>query len=457
MWGADQTSGMDKIQTGDNLVIELEQGLWRLSSGRPGERPLLVASIGAPSLAYRPIFAQARRLPTNGGLPIADIEKVVVGWARADRAWHLGLLLREEAADARGGRWCELAQWPDDYAQLAADRAQKAGASLAQVIRRPFQFIQAPRMTPAAHPQAPHTPRPSSPSWSSESPARPAWSASQGIPQTSAFPQPDSGHIAPEHPTTMPAARTRIVTPVLRVGRKSQAAFIALPVTMADWTLRAVSVGLEWAHSRAWSLRAVGRVFFNVVVGVAFIVLSVLTLQSPFAPPDPFFLPYMGILIGAGMIYAALRLIFSMLRTESIVIDSEARQVRRHLDLTNDVVETYDFEEIRAVVASQVAQRRYRGRDGQPDTMSHEGWLHLLLYEPHQKPGRERRLKPEDAYVTIGYVGQVEGNIVPEHFEGKKRKRLPQWLYQEEATTPLQKAALGIARAIGTDAYIDQR
>ncbi len=245
-------------------------------------------------------------------------------------------------------------------------------------------------------------------------------------------------------------------TPVVRVG-KSQEFKIDLPLELGDWTLRPINVGLQWAHTGSWSLNTIARVILNTLLGIAFIVVSALALRSPYAPVQPAGLPYLGILVGTGILYSALRLVLSMMRTEAVVVDTAARQVRRHLDLTSDVIATYNFDEIRAVVVSQIVQQRHKGRDGQPDMVSHDAWLHLLLHEARQELGKQRRVKPEDAYVTLGYIGFTEGPLVQVHFEGKKRQRLPMLLYPDEAVTPAQKAALILARAIGVDAYIDQR
>jgi hypothetical protein len=161
--------------------------------------------------------------------------------------------------------------------------------------------------------------------------------------------------------------------------------------------------------------------------------------------------------IGIGMILSGLRVTLKALRTEAVVIDLADREVRRHLDLTSDVVETYDFDEIEAVVVTQMATARTKGRNGQPDRMTHEAWLHLLLHEARQIPGKERRLKPEDRYVTIGYAEGIEGDVVDSHFEGPKRSREPMLLHPEDVTTPAQHVAMVMAQTIRAQTYIDQR
>ncbi len=490
---------METIKAADNLVIVFGRGLWQLTNGRPNERPLLVAAAGAATLIYQPAFAQARRLPASSSLGVRDVREVIVGWSRADRAWHLGLLLGPDLARERGGRWCELARWPDDQGTVAADQAGKAGASLAAVIERPFRLVQAPHMAPATGPLNPDVTRASLPSEvggivPAEAPpagaapkaASPAQEAPASLTADEASPAEADRegwarqaaptlaelvpHTLPEHPAVRDGRRAASpesghvaerageeAPRVVRVMRQRPETAIQLPLNVGGWLLRPVDVGLQWVRTGVWSLGAVMRIAFRIVLGIVFISISVLTLQSPYAPVQPVGLPYLGILIGVGLIYVALRQTMALLRTEAVVVDTQARQVRRHLDLTNDVVEAYDFSEVRAVVVTQVAQQKHRGRNGEPDTMTHEAWLHLLLHQARQKLGRERRLKPQDAYVTIGHVEVTEGEIAVDHFKGKKRERRPHLLYPDTATTPAQKAALALAQAIGVDAYIDQR
>ncbi len=489
-------------------MITVEAGLWQLHSRRLDQRPLITAA-NATAFTYLPLFAEARHLPAGGSMSYLAVQEVVVGWSHADKAWHLGLLLGPDVAEARGGRWCELASWPDEYALRAADQAEQAGKTLAAVIQRPFRFVEAPHMAPATGPLNPDTlqayvPPPVSDAAPDPSPAapsavaQPSGSAPSSVPGADELARADwmkppsppaptaaspavkakrsdelfaraaemltSGRYAspaPEAPAGALPARAATVpveaeTPVVRVSRPRRIP-IELPLHLGGWTLRPISGGLQWAHTGVWSLGTIWRIMFRVAVGILFMVLSVFTLQSPYAAVQPEWLPVLGIVIGVGLIVGGLTLTMSLLRTEAVVIDTDKRQIRRHLDLTSDVVDVYGFDEIQAVVVTQVAQQKQRGRNGQPDTMTHEAWLHLLLHEAHQERGKHRRLKPQDAYVTIGHIDVIDGEITPEHFKDKSRRRMPQPLSPEVATTPAQKAALVLAQSIGAEAYIDQR
>lgn len=355
----------------------------------------------------------------NGGLPVSEVEEVVAGWSSRDGAWHLGLLLGASVANARGGRWCELARWSDATVETSMGQVEAAGARLAQVLNRPFRLVRPSPVTVAA--------------WQEAS----GHSATSAVSAAGRYQHTDTG--------------------VMRVGRARPEAAIELPLEMGGLLLKPIEGGLQWSHVSVWSLSVIARILFRIALGIVFLWLSVLTLQSPYASVQPTFLPYLGILIGLGMLYSTLRLMLSLLRAEFLTVDRVSRRVMRHRELTNDVIEAYPFEEIRAVVVTQIAQQRHRKSDGQPDTMTHEAWLHLLLREARQVPGKHRNLKPEDAYITFGHIDLTEGEIVEAHFEGKKNQRPLRLLYADEATTPAQKAAVAIARAIGVDAYIDQR
>jgi hypothetical protein len=483
---------METIKAADNLVIEIGQGLWQLASGRPNERPLLIATVGAVDLVYRPVFGEARQLPAGGGLATKDVDEVVVGWSHTDRAWHLGLLLKESVAENRGGRWCELARWPDDFALMSADRAEKAGAALAQTIDCKFRFVEAPHMAPATGPADAETVRSHAPSRTVEPAAPPglpgpdqAASSPEASTEQADWMESTGSHLRglrqrlvdSETPTVLarpgelddytaailaetpeePAPQDAVPPPLVRIGRHADETPVELPITLGEWRLRPIDMGLQWEHSGTWSLTTIWGIFYRIVLGIVFIFLGVLTIQSSYAHVQPEVLPYVAIVLGLGLIVSGLRLTVKMMRMEALVIDKVARQVRRHLDLTSDVRATYDFENIEAVVVTQFAQQKQRGRDGQPDRMTHEAWLHLLLYEVPQEPGKARDLKPEDSYVTIGHVELTEGEYVPAHFEVRKRDRVPQPLYAEEATTLAQKAAIAIARMIDVDVFIDQR
>ncbi len=438
---------METIQTSDNLLIRIDEDLWQLVGRTYPDRALLSARMDADLIEYSPAFAQARLLPPEGQLTVSDIAEVVVGWSRSDMAWHLGLLLTARRAQERGGRWCELGRWQDRQADLYGEDAREAGTQLAAILKRSFRFVQAPPDVLAAAQEARHeTPPPV-----------------EAL--TLVALQDESTEPATEYAVAKPVSISDTVesTPevggveVTRVVRRPAAMPISLPIEQGEWTLQAIEGGVRWARTQLWSTSLFLRVAFRIAVGILFVVLSILTLRSPYAPVQPYGLPLIGIILGIVLVLLGLWQIRSVFRATAITVDGSTREVRRQLEMTSDVVERYAFDDIRAVVVTQIMQQKHRGRDGKPDSATHEAWLHLLLHDVRQEVGKHRAVKPEDAYVTIGQIDATEGVMVDAHFKQGKRQAEPQFLYPDEATTPAQRIALVLARTIGVDAYIDQR
>ncbi len=141
---------MSRISAAGNLTIDMQPNRWRLRvNGNAEELLLLEANTGQP-LRFVPRFGSKRRLPDSGSLPVAYIQRVVLGWSNEDEAWHLGLVLEPTLAQARGSRWCEIAHWPDPETTVFADDANRAGQSLALMIARPYNLIppRAVQLTP---------------------------------------------------------------------------------------------------------------------------------------------------------------------------------------------------------------------------------------------------------------------------------------------------------------------
>jgi hypothetical protein len=133
---------MERIAAAENITIELSEARWRMiANGSAAPQVLLEAQAGQP-VNYVTDFAATRRMPRSGSLPTDQIQRVVLGWSPGDEAWHLGLLLDMELAQARGSRWCEIAHWPDPSTTVFQDLAARAGESLAQVTTRPFHFVE---------------------------------------------------------------------------------------------------------------------------------------------------------------------------------------------------------------------------------------------------------------------------------------------------------------------------
>lgn len=137
---------MERISAADNLLIDTTNDRWRILVNTnfvdnvPGDG-LLFESANNQQIRYTTVFASTHRLPKNGVLPVRYVERVVLGWSQADEAWHLGLILADQLAAARGSRWCELARWPDPDRALFAELSMEVGQRLARVIERPFNVI----------------------------------------------------------------------------------------------------------------------------------------------------------------------------------------------------------------------------------------------------------------------------------------------------------------------------
>ena len=407
---------MKTIKVSDGLVINADSEEWRLVTDRTDGLTLFQAGNGLDFWSYRPEFARMRGLPAAGELPVDVIEDVVVGWSQSDATWHLGVVFGAELAAERGGRWCQLARWTDAAAVSRSD-VEDAGRLLATVLGKRLRVV-GPQTEPVVKPVT----------------------LDKDIPS-------DNIPVSATSVTTSDAAAPPVPPSP-----------IVLPLTLADWRLRQIDIGFQWERVGVWSWRTMWNVIGRLLLAVIFIGVSLLTLQSPYAPVQPAFLPYVGLVLGSGLIIAALVYVIQQMRTEAVVIDVEERQVRRHLDLTSDVVASYEFDDIAAVVATQISQGgRQRGENGAPDTMTHEGWLHFLLTAPQAALGRARDFKPEDAYFTIGYVSATEGEVTEAHFDGARKGREPRLLTRYEATTDVLRAAIVLAEAIGVDAYIDQR
>ncbi|MBN2470379.1 MAG: hypothetical protein JXN59_06625 [Anaerolineae bacterium] len=406
---------MKTIKVSDGLAIKIDQDEWRLIIDRSDGLTLFSAAAGQTAWSYRPEFARMRGLPSEGGLPVDMVEEVVLGWSSDDSAWHLGLLLAPELAAERGGRWCQVARWSTMTAPVERGVVEEAGRTLADILGKRLRIV-GPRLAPGP--------------------------AVKGA----LLEAPETGMYSQAAPSTSAPGVSKTPAP------------IRLPLELGDWRLREIDLGLQLEHEGVWSLKTLWNIVGRGGLAALFIVISALTLRSDYAPVQPDFLPYAGLLLGAILAAATLGYVLRLLRTEVVVIDAEERQVRRHLDLTSDVLASYEFDEIAAVVATQIAQGgRQRGENGAPDKMAHEGWLHLLLEAPRMEIGKARDYKPEDAYIAIGYINLTEGEVVEGHLkEGRKvRELLP--LSRAEATTNVLRAAALIAEVVGVQAYIDQR
>jgi hypothetical protein len=390
-----------RISAGNNLTIDMSADRWRLLvNGDSAERVLLEAATGEP-LRYMPTFGQRRRLPDTGLLPTLYIQRVVLGWSVKDEAWHLGLLLEPELAEARGSRWCEVAHWPDPERDLYADVATQAGRELAQTVARPFDLI--PPRTGDSAPVA---------SAAMSAAAAPVYAPAY----TPAAP------VAP--PVPQPAYRPPVPLP-------------SLPITLDDWQLQQVEADtLEFKRSGGWARGKIIRAFWYLLLVVIYLVLSITTLQGYIALPKPEFLPYLGLASAAILFILAIATVVRVGRTPNRYIVKAGQGVtalrgngeRWHVPAA----------EIDSVYASQVVGRKIR-RDKRT---VHYGELSLL-----QRDGKFRFLldndQVEEKPISVDENTPAAEGVTP--------------LNSTDVESSMQTAAAHVARVLGLPAWYDQR
>jgi hypothetical protein len=259
---------LTQISAAENLIIDFNSQQWQLRNGE--NAPML--AVTAQGLHYNDYFAATRRLPANGFLMPSHVLQVIVGWQRADEAWHLGLVLAPELAQERGSRWCELAHWPDPETTVFEDLAQQAAHGLAAVFGAPYYVIP-PRPAEPAPPPPPLPDLPLNTKLWQLRPVNPAQDTQYGF------------------------------TP-----QAEQLVFQRQPIWQRQKYRQALWY-LFWAVIYAW--------------------LSIATLTSDLALPnagtllpDPHILPYLGILIALGLVVYVLFLLWQVRRTpDTLLID----------------------------------------------------------------------------------------------------------------------------------------
>jgi hypothetical protein len=267
---------MEQISAADNVTIELDTDRWRMISNGAAEPKVLLEAVSGHPMQYRREFAQTRRLPQDGTLATDQIQRIVLGWSNSDEAWHLGLLLEGELAQARGSRWCEIAHWPDPSKTVFGDIAARAGEMLAEVTTRPFSVVQ-PKAQPTPQPQ----------------------------PQAPARPLP---------PLPLPLGDL--------------------------WTLQAAeSGGVQMQRAPRWARMTLRRALWYAFWAAVYFVLVYATFNSGIAPANPEFLPYLGTAAGLVLVGLTFRNLLQLVRQPNRIVFSRAgiealrgSQVRWRLD-----------------------------------------------------------------------------------------------------------------------------
>lgn len=426
---------MARISAANNLTIEYDEQYWRLLTNGAGIDHVLVEAATGKPLSYMPTFGSRRKLPTTGKLPTQYIDRVVLGWSAKDEAWHLGLMLQPELAEARGSRWCEIAHWYDPQHNTYDDLATQAGERLAEALMRPFNFIP-PRVnsTPAQVASPPAT----APSPSPE-PVSPYAPPPSNPPTAAAEPY------APPYPAPYPAEQPGEVTrpkplehdlPVQQPTRPVD--LPPLPLSFDVWVLDRPdgATYLEFKRVGSWARARVWRIFWYTLWAVVYIVLSIATLRAPIAPPRPEWLPYLGLASAGVLVLLIMYLLWqlSMLPNRYIVDPARRAVIALHGRSQRWI---YALPGIESVYVTQVVSRRSRGQ---------RRTIHYSELNLHIRNGSFRHLvsssQAEDKDTTFE-VGPVEEAVMQ--------------LLPEMVDTDMKAAGFYVAQTLGVPAYYDQR
>lgn len=401
---------MQAIAAANDLRIEFDADSWRLVSHElPTETTLVEAT--PEGLVTHPVFRAARALSSSTIVP-AQIARVMLGWAPENAAWRLGLLITDglgSVMDTTQMQWCELAAWPKQTIAPDTEELRYAGQMLARLLNRPFQFVQ-PSSTsrvavfaaPVEDDNAPDTPdqKDDTPQ-SRPKPARPrAW------------------QLAPEIETA------------------------ALPIRINDWRLVGQATGARWERLRRWWLLNIGRLLLVFALGVLFLVLSVGSLTRGLAAVEPTWLPNVGIAIGVVLVLALLQLIWQLLNTQAVAVDSYQREVYEQGVLVPFVNWRVGFDAVEYVLVTQNKPNpQGRRQPTDPMNIAQDVWIHVYdgqrFYEVIALDGVEGR--------------SWDWETVRTHHRTQVRRGLQLAQYD----TPVHHAARQIADIIGVPVYLD--
>ncbi|HLY24726.1 MAG TPA: hypothetical protein VKQ72_00210 [Aggregatilineales bacterium] len=391
---------MPTIVASNNLTIQIENNTWSLHNGRGDSVPAIVQA-QTDGISYRPSFATARHLPPEGRLAGNHITMVVVGWAVEDSSWHLGIMVTPEIAQSRGGRWCGLARWN----HYDGESAEEAGRALATTLNKPFRLVPPP---------------------DAQSEGQDAAAVSATYAPHTAPPE------APPSPTSLPE-----VEPVQPVS------LMPLPITMGDWTMDEDDSGLIWQRSHTWHRRQVVNGIFLVILTLAFAALSLGAQFSVFAPPQPDWLPLVGLILTVLMLILSVRQFFTLSRANTVLIDNQQRLVRVMRGYRSGggsrsarTLVQSPYEGLDYILVSHVLGRRDSGNPY--DRVSLEAWIHIF--------------SPRRGFINVCYVNQADGRSLTGHsFEVRRPLDL------HEINTPVHHSALYVAEMVGIPAYVEGR
>lgn len=396
---------MQTIRATPPLQIDADEFSWRLINIQYPQTPLVEAT--SDGLQYVSAMSRARRLP-EGGLPVNDVEMVIVGWEAG--VWQLGLLLAAEVAQVRGGRWCGLARWADESGTTEQYAARTAGQLLSGVLGKPYQFV-APELNHEDD-QLAFAPAPIDPAQTmiTETPSEPI----------------------------IPTPRPILAQPTQRT----------FPLTSGEWSLNEMRLGLRWEHSKAWRRDMLIRTVFFSALTAIFVFLSVGGIVSPYAPVQPEWLPIVGIGVTILMGLNTLYNLGALWMTNSVEFDTRSRMIRV-IRRPSGVVRQIPFEKVEYILLSQAILRRDPFKnDPSTEKISAEVWLHIR--------------RPKGDFLQIGHVSQADGQALRSLLPTPAGRgtltgvgRYP--LHVDQIDTPTHHAAAWIGRVMEVPVYVEDR
>lgn len=312
---------MTEIAVDNDLSILIDERHWRLKR-KYADGVLVLAT--PDGVRYSDGFADARRLPRGvtlkGG---GDILRVVLGWEARDKAWHLGVIVSPALAEARRSRWCALASWRDVTGMAHQSIAQQSGEALATIIGADLHVI------PVEKPIA------------DEAIAQQTSDQADTVEDVTKIPSlyMEDTPTKPIPPGTLPvsapvADAQRTSVDALDVEEVTDEAvppppLPALPLSLGDWRLVHEEGKLTFLRERRWRRQKYQQIAWNFFWALVYLVISALTLVSDLTLPstgtlipNPQILPYMGLVIGFGLVLMALYRVFSFGRQPQRIIVS---------------------------------------------------------------------------------------------------------------------------------------
>lgn len=364
--GMGTTMDNSRISAAENLSILFDESEWLLYSG--DTIAVKATDIG---LDYTSSFGTQRLLPARGILEKSSILQIVLGYQHRDETWRLGFIVAPEIAEERGSRWCELAHWPDPDRFVFKDQAQQTGRALADVLGVPFKLIE-------SQPAAAATPPP---------------------------PLPE------------------------------------LPLSFGMWTLNreqtAAGERLVFQRDARWQRSRLMRGGWYWFWAVIYALLSYATLTSDLALPaagtllpNPQLLPYLGLIIAAGLVLMGIYQFYKALTVYNRVV----------IDPVNHTVEGIRGNQVQWEVAAGDVQSVYVSevvKKKKDDPASEHGEINLHLGTGQFQFVLEQG-EPVDnsgAKLTVRGSDRKDDAVMP--------------LTRYEVGTPLQAAATYLAEAIG--------